>query len=58
MIVQFLGRDPGEKHFAVSIIKSSIRLLGCALSIAFQSISILAVSLLVAELFGIYEEIE
>ena len=56
--MQFLGRDPGEKHFAVSIIKSSIRLLGCALSIAFQSVSILAVSFLVAELFGIYEEIE
>ena len=56
--MQFLGRDPGEKHFAISLIKSSIRLLGCVLSIAFQSVSILAVSFLVAELFGIYEEIE
>ena len=52
-----VGKDPGDRHFIISLVKSSIRLLGCVLCIAFQNISVLAVSFLIAELLGIYEEL-
>ena len=35
------GKDSRDSHFVISIIKSSVRLLGCFLGIAFQSISAL-----------------
>jgi hypothetical protein len=52
-----VGKDPGDRHFIISLVKSSIRLVGCATALALQSVSILAVSFLVAELLGIYEEL-
>jgi len=52
-----VGKDPGDHHFIISLVKSATRLLGCVLCIAFQSVSILAVSFLIAELLGIYEEL-
>ena len=51
------GKDPRDSHFVISMVKSAVRLIGCALAIAFQSVSVLAVSFLVAELLGIYEEL-
>jgi hypothetical protein len=51
------GKDQRDSHFVVSMIKSSVRLVGCFLSIAFQSVTVLAVSFLVAEILGIYEEL-
>jgi len=56
--MQFLARDPGRRHFVVSILKSGVRILGCVLGIALQSISVMAVLFLVAEVLGIVEEIE
>ncbi len=53
-----VGKDPGNKHFAVSLVKSAIRLVGCAVALAFNSVGILATSFLIAELLGIYEELE
>ena len=52
-----LGKDASDTHFIVSLIKSSVRLLGCVLGIAFQSITVFAFMFLVAELLGIYEEL-
>ena len=51
------GKDPSDKHFAVSMVKSVVRLLGCILGTAFQSITIFASLFLIAELLGIYEEL-
>jgi hypothetical protein len=53
-----VGIDPGNKHFVVSLCKSMVRLLGCAVAIAFNSVGILATAFLIAELLGIYEELE
>ena len=51
------GKDERDSHFFISMIKSTVRLLGCILGIAFQSVTVLAVSFLVAEILGIYEEL-
>lgn len=51
------GKDPRDSHFVISIIKSTVRLLGCFLGIAFQSITVFAFLFLIAELLGIYEEL-
>lgn len=56
--MQFLARDPGRRHFVVSILKSGVRILGCVLGVTLQSISIMAIFFLVAEVLGIIEEIE
>ena len=52
-----VGKDPRDKHFIVSVIKSATRMLGCFLGIAFQSITVFAFLFLVAEILGIYEEL-
>lgn len=51
------GKDPRDSHFVISMVKSTVRLLGCLLGIAFQSITVFAFLFLVAELLGIYEEL-
>jgi hypothetical protein len=51
------GKDPRDSHFVISLVKSTVRLLGCFLGIAFQSITVLAFSFLIAEILGIYEEL-
>ena len=52
-----VGKDPRDTHFIVSLIKSTVRLLGCFLGIAFQSITAMAFLFLIAEILGIYEEL-
>jgi hypothetical protein len=52
-----VGKDPRDTHFVISLVKSTVRLLGCFLGIAFQSITVLAFSFLIAEILGIYEEL-
>jgi len=44
-------------HFIVSISKSIIRVVGCALGMAVSSIPIVCISLIAAEVFGILEEV-
>jgi hypothetical protein len=52
-----IGKDPRDKHFVISMIKSVTRMLGCFLGIAFQSITVFALLFLVAEILGVYEEL-
>lgn len=51
------GKDFRNKHFVISLAKSAVRLLGCVLCIMFDSVPVLAGSLMVAEVLGIVEEI-
>ena len=44
-------------HFFISVIKSSIRIASCLVSIRFNDFVILAVGLAVAESLGIAEEL-
>tara|TARA_R110001592_G_scaffold47602_3_gene150692 strand:+ start:294 stop:464 length:171 start_codon:yes stop_codon:yes gene_type:complete len=52
-----IGKDPGNMHYKISMVKSAIRILGCIGAWWYLSIVILAVSFLLAELLGILEEI-
>ena len=52
-----IGKDPGNMHYKISMVKSAIRIGGCVWAWASMSIIVLAVSLLVAELLGILEEV-
>tara|TARA_R110000782_G_scaffold265599_1_gene359457 strand:- start:334 stop:507 length:174 start_codon:yes stop_codon:yes gene_type:complete len=52
-----IGKDPRQTHFRISLAKSALRIAGCVLGIAFSSLTILAVFLMVAEGLGIAEEI-
>lgn len=44
-------------HLVISAVKSSVRIISCACSLAKHSFKILAVGFLVAELLGIIEEL-
>jgi hypothetical protein len=48
--------DP-RKHQLISFLKSGIRIGGCLVAAIMGSVWILAVSLLVAEIVGVYEEL-
>tara|TARA_A200000159_G_C7176541_1_gene277702 strand:- start:428 stop:682 length:255 start_codon:yes stop_codon:yes gene_type:complete len=52
-----IGKDPGNMHYKISMVKSAIRIGGCIWAWASMSIVVLAISLLVAELLGILEEV-
>ncbi len=52
-----IAKDPGQMHYYISLVKSGIRIAGCIVAVLFQSITILAISLLVAEILGILEEV-
>lgn len=52
-----IGKDPGNMHYKISMVKSAIRIIGCAVAWYSASVIILAVSFLIAELLGILEEI-
>lgn len=43
-------------HFTISLLKSLLRVIACALSFIFQSITILVVGLALAECLGVLEE--
>lgn len=44
-------------HLFISLAKSSIRIIGCTIAIVMSSIPILAISLGIAEILGITEEL-
>ena len=52
-----IAKDPGKMHYYISLVKSGVRIAGCVVAILFQSITILAISFLVAEILGILEEV-
>ena len=52
-----IAKDPGKIHYYISLVNSGIRIAGCIVAVLFHSITILAISLLVAEILGILEEV-
>jgi len=50
-------RDPSNKHFKLSVIKSGLRLAGCAAAFATNAIGWFVILFAVAELVGIWEEL-
>ena len=44
-------------HLGISILKSTIRIIGCIISMCHSSVKALAVSFLGAEILGILEEL-
>ena len=52
-----LAKDPGKMHYYISLVKSGIRIAGCVGAVVLQSITLLAVSFLLAEVLGILEEV-
>ncbi len=51
------SKDPGQKHFYISLIKSGIRILGCVVALFTGSILWLAGGFLLGEILGIAEEL-
>ena len=51
-----LNKDPGQKHFYLSMIKSGLRIGGCVALLGWQDIGWFALAFLAAELLGIAEE--
>ena len=52
-----IAKDPGKMHDASSLVKSGIRIAGCIGAVVLQSITLFAVSFLLAEVLGILEEV-
>jgi len=50
-------KDPSNKHFYISLIKSALRIVGCTAVLLGGSIMYLAALFLLAELLGIAEEL-
>ena len=52
-----IAKDPGKMHYYISLVKSGIRVAGCVVAVVLQSITLLAISFLIAEVLGILEEV-
>ena len=50
-------KDISKKHFYISMIKSAVRIAGCAVALFTGSVFWLAGAFLTAELLGIWEEL-
>ena len=50
-------KDPGKKHFYISLVKSAVRIAGCVAVLAGFGITWLALAFLIAEGLGIAEEL-
>ena len=55
MLNNTVGRDPGKKHFYISMIKSVIR-IGAGVALFASQIQLAAGLFIVAEVLGIVEE--
>jgi len=51
------SKDPGQKHFYISLVKSGVRILGCVVALFTGSFIWLASGFLLAEILGIAEEL-
>ena len=49
--------DPSKKHFQISMVKSTIRIVGCLFALFTADVIWLASGFLVGELLGIAEEL-
>ena len=55
-----VGKDPGKRHFYLSLAKSALRIGACAFAVVYTfdfAVTILAWGLLGAEMIGIAEEL-
>jgi len=50
-------KDPSNKHFYISLIKSGLRLTGCLVAAYTSSVVLLALFFAAAEFLGILEEL-
>jgi hypothetical protein len=50
-------KDPGKKHFYISMLKSGVRIAGCVAVLTGAGVMWLAIAFLGAELLGIAEEL-
>jgi hypothetical protein len=50
-------KDPSNKHFWISMIKSGVRIVGCIIALLTGSVAWLAGGFLIAEILGIAEEL-
>jgi hypothetical protein len=55
--MEMATKDPGKKHFYLSLVKSAVRLAGCLAAAATGSVVLLALFFAVAEFIGIWEEL-
>lgn len=55
--MEIATKDPGKKHFYLSLVKSAVRLAGCLGAAATGSVVLLALFFAVAEFIGIWEEL-
>jgi len=46
-----------KMHLAISLVKSGIRIVGCCVALRCQSLTILILALLAAEILGVLEEL-
>jgi len=49
--------DVSKKHFYISLVKSGLRIAGCAVLLIWNSIGLFALAFLLAEFLGIAEEL-
>ena len=56
-LLSIAAKDPGKKHFYISLVKSALRIVGCVSVFAGAGIMWLAGAFLIAELLGIAEEL-
>lgn len=51
------NKDPGKRHFVLSMIKSVLRLTGCGVAFATNAIGWFVILFALAEVIGIAEEL-
>ena len=51
------NKDPSKKHFYISMVKSGLRLAGCAVAFATGAIGWFVILFAIAEVLGIVEEL-
>jgi|TARA_R110001606_G_scaffold367705_1_gene523279 hypothetical protein len=57
-MVNPVGKDPGQKHFILSMAKSGLRIAGCVgVLLQVVPVSVFIGAFLVAEIIGIAEEL-
>ena len=56
-LLSIAAKDPGKKHFYISLVKSAVRIAGCVAVLAGFGITWLALAFLAAEILGIVEEL-
>ena len=52
-----IAKDPGKMQYYITLVKRGVRIAGCIGAVVLQSITLLAVSFLLAEILGILEEV-